>query len=404
MNQVGQGGEEQRVVRHPLHRSLEVGASHAVFVTRRRPALDRHREELPRLAVQLGNVGREAGDLFDWTGWAAPPASRPSGDGIPAGRAVDAAQLLEKRAGVRRSVARLLGHEAGHQGVEEDRRVRPAIAHRWHGPHHVGREDRERGVTRVGRHPGQQLVRHAAEPVEIGPTIKLSAPFGLLGARVGGAADDEPRLRHASGLGTRRPERHAEVREQGAAAVPEDVLRLHVPVDRAHGVRVRQRLGDVGHDADDFGDRERALPLEARAERLPLDVRHDVVEERRATRVVGRSRSRGRHPRVEQGHDVRVHEARRQPDLAREPFGAERGGDIRVEHLDGHVAIERGIVRQVDGAHSAATQLPGDAEAARERGKKGLIGWRCGGHHCSLTSGRWRRQARGPAPRRTRQI
>ena len=48
-------------------------------------------------------------------------------------------------------------------------------------------------------------------------------------------------------------------------------------------------------------------------------------------------------------------------DLAQEPLGAERGGELRAQHLDRDVAVVLEVVREVDGGHAAAPELALDA-------------------------------------------
>ena len=66
--------------------------------------------------------------------------------------------------------------------------------------------------------------------------------------------------------------RHAEVGDDGVAAVDQDVGRLHVAVHHAVRVRVRQRVGHLADDRDDVGERQPSLALEPLLQRLALDV------------------------------------------------------------------------------------------------------------------------------------
>ena len=134
----------------------------------------------------------------------------------------------------------------------------------------------------------------------------------------------------------------------------QDVFRLYVPVDHAPPVRVVQRVGDLDRDRHRFGRRQPRLRHETIAERFPLDVGHDGVEE--TSRLAG----------VQQRHDVGVLELGRDPDLAEESLGADRRGDVRVEHLDRDSALVAPIVREVDVRHAAPTQLAVDDVAFTE--------------------------------------
>ena len=74
----------------------------------------------------------------------------------------------------------------------------------------------------------------------------------------------------------------AEVGDQRAAVVQQDVLGLDVAVDHAMPVGVVEGAGDLGREADGVGDRQLFLALQPVAQRFALDERHDVV--RRAVR------------------------------------------------------------------------------------------------------------------------
>ena len=46
-----------------------------------------------------------------------------------------------------------------------------------------------------------------------------------------------------------------------------------------------------------------------------------------------------------------------EPDLAQEPLGAERGGELGVQHLERDLAVVLEVVREVDRGHAAAAEL-----------------------------------------------
>ena len=108
---------------------------------------------------------------------------------------------------------------------------------------------------------GQQLVEHQAEAVEVRPLVRRPGPLlprrPLLGGDVaGGAADLEVRriARALAVLG------EVEVEEHRPAVVgQEDVGRLHIPVDDAPLVGVRQGIGQPDGQPDDGVDVAQAL-------------------------------------------------------------------------------------------------------------------------------------------------
>jgi hypothetical protein len=63
--------------------------------------------------------------------------------------------------------------------------------------------------------------------------------------------------------------------------------------------------------------------------------------------------------------DVRVGELGRDPDLTEEPL-AERGGELRVEHLERDRPVMAKVVRQMDRRHAAPAELALDAVAVSE--------------------------------------
>ena len=112
--------------------------------------------------------------------------------------------------------------------------------------------------------------------------------------------------------GERERLRHTEVGDDGVTAIDENVRRLHVAVDHAVRVRVRQRVGDLAHDRDDVGERQPALALEPVLQRLALNEGHREVHEP-VLRFAG----------GEQRDDVRVAERRGESRLPVEALDAQ---------------------------------------------------------------------------------
>ena len=142
--------------------------------------------------------------------------------------------------------------------------------------------------------------------------------------------------------------RDAEVRHERAARarLEQDVVRLHVAVHDAAPVRVRQRPGDLAHDAHRVRGRQRAPRAQSFAECLALHVAHDEEHEpARLTDAMDR-------------HDVRVRKASRRPCLAHEAL-ARLGGPRhrRGQDLDRYVAVELHVAGEIDDAHAAAAEL-----------------------------------------------
>ena len=145
-----------------------------------------------------------------------------------------------------------------------------------------------------------------------------------------------------------------EVGHHRAPVVQQDVLRLDVPVDHPVTVGVVERVGHLGGDLERLIDTELGLAVQLAAERLALDVGHDVVEE-----AVGGAG-------VEEGQDVGMLQCRGGRDFLNEPLGAEHGGELRLQHLERDLALVPEVLGQVDRGHSPLTQLALDSVAVGE--------------------------------------
>ena len=55
-------------------------------------------------------------------------------------------------------------------------------------------------------------------------------------------------------------------------------------------------------------------------------------------------------------------------DLGQKAVGADHGGQLGPEHLEGHAAVVPDVLGQIDGGHAAGTDLPIQAVAVREGG------------------------------------
>jgi hypothetical protein len=98
-------------------------------------------------------------------------------------------------------------------------------------------------------------------------------------------------------------------------------------------------------------DRQLDLSPEPVAQRLAPDIGHGVPG------------PAGYRAGVEDREDVRMLQPGGEADLAEEPLGAQAGGDLRVEHLEGHRPIVLEVLRQVDRGHPTAAKLALDAVA-----------------------------------------
>ena len=233
-------------------------------------------------------------------------------------------------------------------------------------------EDGADGVGRrfalEGAPPGEHLVEHRAEGKEVGARIHRLAAH-LLGGHVthraqhltrvgiGGAGPcrREPAIDRSSLFG------QTEVEDLRAAiGRHEDVRGLQIAMHDAAGMRRRQTLRNLLRQIDGLADGKRARArLKALGQGLPFEqLRHQVVDAALGSHVVHRQ-------------DVGMVQGRRRARFPREPLEAHRVvGDVRRQHLDGHVAPEPGVVRPVNLTHAARADRSNDT-VRPERGAWG---------------------------------
>ena len=154
-----------------------------------------------------------------------------------------------------------------------------------------------------GRRPGDHLVEHDAERVDIGGRRHRPA-LDLLGRHVGRRARDlglrRQRQRQAGALVLRAPPRQAEIRDDGAHLLfrasrlhEHDVVALEVAVHDANPVRGRQAGGHLPNERQDLRRGEPSVPPELVGKRLAVQQLHRE-EHDLAGRSVARSRVRWR--------------------------------------------------------------------------------------------------------------
>ena len=112
--------------------------------------------------------------------------------------------------------------------------------------------------------------------------------------------------------------RDAEVHHDRMPAREHDVVGLHVAMDDLVLVRVRERVGDLGGEAQRFLERQPAVAAQPVAQRLAGDERHDVEGQLVVAGDAG----------VEERQHVRVIEPRGDADLAQEALVGDRAGEV----------------------------------------------------------------------------
>ncbi len=240
----------------------------------------------------------------------------------------------------------------------------------------MGQGDGDLLVAHEGHPSGEALEGHRAEGVLVGPAVDLG-PIDLLGGHVGGRAQEGAGAGQP-GLGARllgQPEvGQVGVRPLvGAGPVEEHVARLHVAVHEALGMGGIERPGDLAQELDRQRRRQRPV-TQAAGEVGAIDVAHGQEE----------------HPLDLAGlvkrDDVGMVDRRRQARLAleaRPEVGVLR--QLVGEELEGDLATELPLLREVDDAHAAAAQDPLDA-IRPEVGAEARVGTG-GGHGLKPKSG-----------------
>jgi hypothetical protein len=155
----------------------------------------------------------------------------------------------------------------------------------------------------------------------------------LLGRNVRRRSQAHANLRDAHDgrfvLGRRRADQRladTKVEYDRLAVKEHHVLRLDVAMHDAFAVRILQRTRHLLENGRNVGKRHGSLTVHALAQGFSIDERHRVVQMRSCD------------ARREQGHDVRMLQARGQPDLPLEPLSRQRCGQLRCQHLDDDLA------------------------------------------------------------------
>jgi hypothetical protein len=285
----------------------------------------------------------------------------------------------EQLIGALRPRLRILGQALRDEVRQLRWRVDAQIGDRRRRLREMRREHLLRRPATERRRARKDLVRHAAERVDVGPMVDVGIARGLLRRHVRRRADRDAghRERGATGSCLRCGERlrNAEVGHHRGAAAQQDVVRLDVPMHDAALVGVRKRARHVAEDRQHLGHGQWAARKPS-AQTLAVDERHRVV--RHAAGIAG----------VQHGNDVRLLQRRRELDLALEALGADALEEIGGEHLDDHLATEADFVGDEDTTHTAATELALEGISRAERCLQLVAKIRHGGGRGGCVEGR----------------
>jgi hypothetical protein len=137
----------------------------------------------------------------------------------------------------------------------------------------------------------------------------------------------------------------AEIRYERVALTEQDVLGFDVPVHDALAMRISERVSHLAGNPYGVVQRQLSLAPEPITKRLTLDVGHRVPE-----LAAGFTR-------IEHGKDVGVLQASGGPDFPLKALRAERGSQVRVQHLERDLPIVLQILREVHRGHAAPANL-----------------------------------------------
>src|SRR6185503_14044539 len=171
---------------------------------------------------------------------------------------------------------------------------------------------------------------------------------GLLRTHVSGSADRDARARHPALACHVDRAGDAEVAHHRMTGLEENVLRLDIAMDDVPVMSVAQGIRHLARDPQRVLDRELPLAGQTTAQRLPLDVGHDIVRE--TTGFAG----------VVQWQDVWMGEPGGDLYLAQEAFRTEARSQLWAEQFEGHGPAVFHVFSQVHGRHAAVADLSFD--------------------------------------------
>ena len=259
-----------------------------------------------------------------------------------------AGQRLHKLGRSGKSIAALLGQRPGDDRVDRLRQVGAALARLRDRTVHVSQNHLEAVLVVIGRRARQGLECDHAERVDVGRLVRHTIRAGLLRSHVAWRSDHKPGARQLlvpSPGGARDPEIGE---ERVSLPIDHHVGRLEIPVHHSLPVRIVERPRQLAKDVEKLVPRHLALLLHL-LQGAALQVPHDDV--RRvvlAIEVVDRKK-------------VGMLEPRDEACLALEALPKRLiVENVRVDDLDGHVAVHARLVGPEDSRHPTRADFLGD--------------------------------------------
>ncbi len=201
--------------------------------------------------------------------------------------------------------------------------------------------DCQRALSLEGGTPGEHLVEHHSQRVDVGAGIHRGA-LRLLGAEIAGGPDHGPGSGEFLGV-VPCPDDPEVGHFHRAIPSEQDVPRLDIAMDQPRPVCHGERRRSLGSDLGRSSGEERPVGAQHLAQRAPVhQLHHDEIGGAVFAPVV-------------YGDDVGVAQVGRRLRLA--PEAADKGvvgAVLGMENLDGHTSTEKTVARREHVGHSTA--------------------------------------------------
>ena len=142
----------------------------------------------------------------------------------------------------------------------------------------LSRRKRRLGPSREWGLAGEHLVQNAAQRIDVGTAVEAPRSSRLLRAHVNGRSGRKTCPRQPVSASLIHRVCDPEVGDYGMAARQHDIGGLDVPVNHSFAVRVVESVSDFPGQSESVVNRKLTLTADSVGKRVPLHVRHHVVE------------------------------------------------------------------------------------------------------------------------------
>jgi len=266
----------------------------------------------------------------------------------PLGFGLTLVQVGDHLAHRRVTLGRRLGHHLLEEAVQLFGYVGSLGSQRGDRALVMGLDDLVGRLARVRRTPGQQVVKRASQPVDVGPSVDRVGVGGLLRGHVLDRAHGLAGTRHlfAGRLGGPEPGEPQVENLQLPLLIHDQVRRLDVPVNQLVLMGVLKPHGRLVHQLAGLDNRQRALAAYKPRQVFPLD----VFQHQEASALD--------FPSVQGADDVGMVEPADGLHLPLEPGDRPLASQpARRQDLEGHFPAQLRVEGLVDCSHPALGQL-----------------------------------------------